>query len=95
MDEKIYDLLTIMHNDIQKLGNKVDSLESKVDSLDTKVDSLESKVDSIDNTVIRIENENHIHHTALFDGWEQNTQQLERIEKEVSKQEEIIMRRIK
>ncbi|MBZ4647023.1 MAG: hypothetical protein JG777_2512 [Clostridia bacterium] len=32
---------------------------------------------------------------ALFDGWKQNSEQLERIEKEVSRHEEIILRRIK
>lgn len=32
---------------------------------------------------------------ALFDGYKQNTEKIDRIEKEVSKQEEIIMRRVK
>jgi len=81
MEDKILDLLTILHNDIKELKQGQNNLESKVDS--------------IDKAVIRIENDNHIQHTALFDGWKQNTQQLERIEKEVTKQEEIIMRRIK
>jgi len=32
---------------------------------------------------------------ALFDGWKQNTTQLERIEEEVSRHEEVILRKIK
>ena len=32
---------------------------------------------------------------ALFDGYKQNADKLDRIEKEVSKHEEIILRRIK
>ncbi len=32
---------------------------------------------------------------TLFDGYKQNSDKLDRIEKEVSKQEEIILRRIK
>ena len=88
VEDKIYDLLTILHNDIKDLKQGQNNLENRFDNL-------EKKVDSIDKTVVRIENENHIQHTALFDGWKQNTQQLERIEKEVTKQEEIIMRRIK
>ena len=77
------------------LEKKVDAVDSKVDAIDKKVDVLDKRVDAIDRTVIRMENDNNIHHTALFDGWKQNTQQLERIENEVSKQDEIIMRRIK
>jgi phage shock protein A len=80
---------------VDNLEIKVDNLEIKVDNLEIKVDNLEKKVDTIDKTVIRIENDNNTQHTALFDGWKQNTQQLERIEKEVTRQEEIIMRRIK
>jgi len=33
--------------------------------------------------------------TTLFDGYKQNSDKLDRIEKEVSKHEEIILRRIK
>jgi len=70
-------------------------LTKKVDTIGKKFDTLDKKVDTIDKVVIRMENDNNIQHSALFDGWKQNTQQLERIEKEVTKQEEIIMRRIK
>jgi archaellum component FlaC len=88
MEEKIFDLLTILHNDFKGLKNDVEDLKNNVKSLETKVDS-------IDKTVIRIENDNHVQHTALFDGWKQNTEQLGRIEKEVIKQDDFIMRRIK
>jgi len=88
MEEKIFDLLTILHNDFKGLKNDVEDLKNNVKSLETKVDS-------VDKTVIRIENDNKVQHTALFDGWKQNTEQLGRIEKEVIKQDDFIMRRIK
>lgn len=102
MDKKIFDLINIIHNDIKDLKDDVgglkegqSSLENRIDSLGNRFDSLEKKVDSIDKTVIRIENDNKVQHTALFDGWKQNTEQLGRIEKEVIKQDDFIMRRIK
>jgi len=80
---------------LEFIAAQVGSLTQEVGGLQKGLNSLENKVDAIDKTVIRMENDNNTQHTALFDGWKQNTQQLERIEKEVTKQEEIIMRRIK
>jgi chaperonin cofactor prefoldin len=81
--------------DVGDLKKGQANLEKKVDSMEKKVDSMEKKVDAIDKTVIRIENEHGNKLTALFDGHKQNADKLDRIEKEVTKQEEIIMRRIK
>jgi chromosome segregation ATPase len=84
-----------LENRFDNFENRFDNFENRFDNFENRFDNLEKKVDSIDKAVIRIENDNNIQHTALFDGWKQNTQQLERIEKEVTKQEEIIMRRVK
>ena len=56
---------------------------------------LKSTVSSINKTVIKIENEHGEKLSALFDGWKQNTEQLARIENEVSRHEEVILRKIK
>ena len=80
---------------LELIATQVGSLTQEVGDIKKGLYNLEKKVDDIDKIVIRIENDNHIQHTALFDGWKHNTQQLERIENEVTKQEEIIMRRIK
>lgn len=60
-----------------------------------KLTNLDEKVSSIDRTVIKIEIEHGNKLSALFDGWKQNTEQLQRIEQEVSRQEEVILRKIK
>ena len=54
---------------------------------------LDKKADKSD--IVRLENELNPKVQALFDGYKQHTDILERIEKEVNKQEEIIMRRVK
>lgn len=79
---------------VDSLDSKVDSLEVKVDSLEGKVDSLEVKVDSLEKTVLRIEHDHGEKLSALFDGYEQNSKKLDRIEQEVAKHEEFIIKRV-
>lgn len=80
---------------LDNLENKVDNLETKVDNLENKVDNLETKVQHIDNKVSIIEQEHGKKLTALFDGYTQNAQKLDNIQEEVSKHEEVILKRIK
>lgn len=89
------ELLELIAAQVGTLTQDVGDLKNGQSNLEKKVDSLEKKVDVIDKTVIRIENEHGSKLTALFDGHIQNADKLDRIEKEVTKQEEIIMRRIK
>ena len=91
IDNKVDSLETKVDN----LETKVDSLETKVDNLETKVDNLETKVKHIDNKVTIIEQEHGKKLTALFDGYTQNAQKLDNIQEEVSKHEEVILKRIK
>ena len=102
MDKEILELLKSIQGDIKgvnkRLGNletKVDNLETKVDNLENKVDNLETKVQHIDNKVNIIEQEHGKKLTALFDGYTQNAQKLDNIQEEVSKHEEVILKRIK
>lgn len=94
---------------VDRLETKVDRLETKVDSLETKVDNVETRMDrmevdmaevrtevqSINNTVIRMEVVHTDYFKALFDGNAQHASKLDRIEKEVSRHEEVILRKIK
>jgi archaellum component FlaC len=89
------ELLELIATQVGNLTQDVGDLKKGQANLEKKVDSMEKKVDAIDKTVIRIENEHGNKLTALFDGHKQNADKLDRIEKEVTKQEEIIMRRIK
>ena len=91
-----------VEQNVISLGQTVSSVEQSVSSLEGKVSSaeqtglsLEQTVLSIHKIVIKIENEHGEKLSALFDGWKQNTEQLKRIEQEVSRHEEIILRKIK
>lgn len=49
----------------------------------------------IKKTVVNIENDHGNKLEALFDGYRQNSEKLDRIENEVTKHEEFIMKRVK
>lgn len=83
-NDKTFELMTKMYADlkgsINDLKNGQDELKQK---LDTKADK--SDIARMENTITpKIE--------ALFDGYKQNTEKLTRIEDEVSKHEEVILK---
>jgi peptidoglycan hydrolase CwlO-like protein len=84
-----------MDEKVSSMDGKISSMDEKVSFMDGKISSLDEKVSSINKAVIKIENEHGTKLSALFDGWKQNTDQLYRIEKEVSRQDEVILRKIK
>ncbi|MGB4313010.1 MAG: hypothetical protein ACOX0L_09590 [Natronincolaceae bacterium] len=58
-------------------------------------DGFEEVKNEVKKTNIKIDHEIMPKIDALFDGYKQNSEKLDRIEKEVSRHEEIILRRIK
>ena len=67
-------------------------IAAKVGGLETDVKELKKITTKTD---LAIENEIKPKIQTLFDGYIQNSDKLDRIEKEVSKQEEVILRKIK
>ncbi|NLC44558.1 MAG: hypothetical protein GX783_09795 [Clostridiales bacterium] len=59
------------------------------------IKDLKGEVAEVKKRVIYIENDHGAKLDALFDGYKQNSDRLTRIEAEVSKHDEFIMRRIK
>lgn len=80
MDEKIFEFMTKMYSEIKQ----------QFDVVNKKLDEKSDKTD-----IIKLENDLVPKIEALFDGYKQNAEKLDHIEKQVSKQEEIILRRIK
>lgn len=80
MEDKVFDLIEKMYAEMKQQFNEVNQ-------------KLDKKADKSD--IVRLENDLVPKIEALFDGYKQNTEKLDRIENEVSKQEEIIMRRVK
>jgi len=83
-NEKLLELMTKMYSDMQEGFKKVDK----------RFDALEVRVDRVEKTVLKIEHDHGEKLQALFDGYKQYTNQLNLIEKEVSKHDEFILKRL-
>jgi len=84
-NEQLFEFMTKMYGEMQEGFTEINS----------RINNLESEMRETKNKVIIIEQEHGKKLDTLFDGYKQNSDKLDRIEKEVSKQEEIILRRIK
>lgn len=60
-----------------------------------RLGKVENGLENVGDTVTKIENEHGKSIDALLDGYKQNTEQLNRIEQEVAKHEEVILKRVK
>ena len=84
-NEKLFEFMTKMYSEMQEGFKKVN----------TELSEVKTRLTSVENIVTRIEHDHGQKLQALFDGYKQHTDQLERIEKEVSRHDEFILRRIK
>ena len=83
----MFDMLSKMYADMTE---RFADMTEQFKEINRKLDSKADKSD-----IIRLENELNPKVEVLFDGYTQHTEILERIEKEITKQDEFIMRRIK
>ncbi len=91
-NEQLFEFMTKMYGD---LSGKIDGVDNKVEDLKLEVGGLKGEVKSLNDRVTIIEQEHGKKLDALFDGYKQNSDKLDRIEREVSRHEEIILRRVK
>lgn len=89
MEDNVFELLTKVYSEMNVRFDKMemDIFDVKKDIFDVKNEVVKANM-KIENDIIpKIE--------VLFDGYKQNTEQLSRIEVEVTKHEVVILRRIK
>lgn len=89
MENKMFELLEKMYVEFSEFRKETNS---KFENLDSKFGNLEKRQQKLE---MLIENDIKPRIETLFDGYKQNTEQLSRIENEVSKHEEIIFKRVK
>ena len=80
---------------LEYIAAQVGKLTQNIGELQAGQKDADIRLGKIENIVTRIENDHGEKLEALLDGYKQNAEKIGRIEKEVSKQEEIIMRRVK
>jgi chromosome segregation ATPase len=76
------------------IAAQVGRLTTTVSELTTTVGKLTTQVDNITKTVTRIESGHGQKLSALFDGYKQNSDKLDRIEIEVAKHDRFILEKI-
>jgi len=81
-NDQLFEFMTKMYNEMQGGFKQVNS----------KIDGVENEAKK---TNTKIEHEIMPKLEVLFDGYKQNSDKLDRIQEEVSKHEEIILRRVK
>ena len=92
-NEQLFEFMTKMYSDLDgKIVNMNKEMQEEFKGMNSRVDGLENEVKKIN---AKIDHEVMPKIDALFDGYKQNSEKLDRIEKEVSRHEEIILRRIK
>lgn len=89
MEDNVFELLTKVYSE---MNGRFDKMEK--DIFDVKKDIFDIKNEVV-KTSTKIENDIIPKIEVLFDGYKQNTEQLSRIEVEVTKHEEVILGRMK
>lgn len=84
-NDKLFELMTNLYGEMQEGFNK---LNSRMDTVETEVKDVRNKV-----TIIKQDHGKKL--DVLLDGYKQNADKLDRVEEEVSKNEKIILRKIK
>lgn len=90
-EDKLLDLMTKMYADL-KSGQ--DKMQQDIDDIKIKMENVDERLSKVEKTVLSIEHNHGEKLQALFDGYTQNSDKLDCIEKEVSKHDEVILRRI-
>lgn len=88
----MFELMEKMYAEMQNGFKKVDE---RFDKMDERFDNVEGRLSNVEDVVLKIEDDHGKKIDALLDGYKQNSEQLSRIESEVEKHEEVIIRRIK
>ena len=111
MDTKITGMdtrISSMDTRISGMDTRISGMDTTITGMDARITNIESnmatkqelaevKADLKFNQkiVLKIENDHGKKLSALFDGYKQNSEKLDRIAAEVSRHEEFILRRIK
>lgn len=99
MEDKVLEILTQMYSDLNgkmdKMQGQMDNMQDKMGNMQGQIGNIHTDLNELKKIVLRIETDHGNKLDALFDGHKQNSDRLDRIEAQVSKQEEFIIQRVK
>lgn len=91
-NEKLFNLMEKMYIEMHSNFKEV---RADINGLKSDVTGLKADVKDLKAGQLRLEDRLEDTSKTLFDGYMQNTERLTRIEEELSKHEEVIIRRVK
>ena len=77
------------------VDKRFDGVDKRFDGVDERFEGIDMRLDGIDKRLLFIEQDHGKKLQALFDGYKQHSDQLDRIEAKVSAHEDIIVRKVK
>ena len=80
---------------VDKVDNRLTNVENRMTRVETDLTEVKADVRFTKETVVKIEHEHGQKLKALFDGYNLTGEKLDRIELEVTKHEEFIIKRLK
>lgn len=103
MEDKTFELIEKMYAEMQQgfkqTNERFDNIENRLGNVEDKLGNVENRLNGVEGEVrklgVKVDGEVTPKIEALLDGYKQNSEQLTRIDQEVSKHEEVILRRVK
>ncbi len=86
--------LSNVENQLGNVENRLGKVENRLNNVENRLDNVENRLNNVEKITLSIENKHGEKLQALFDGYIQNSDKLDRIEKEVSKHDEVILRKV-
>lgn len=87
------ELLEMIAAKVANMDMQLTEIREGFKKVNSELSEVKSRLTSIENIVTRIENEHGQKLQALFDGYKQNTDQIERIGQAVIEHEEILFKK--
>lgn len=81
-----------MQHGFSELIHDIDGVKEDVSGMKAELTGVKQELTEVKHRVINIETDHGKKLSALFDGYKQNSDKLDRIQEEVSKHEEIILK---
>ncbi|HOR86946.1 MAG TPA: hypothetical protein PLL98_10740 [Bacillota bacterium] len=99
MEDKAFELIEKLYGEFadfrKETRERFDGIDNRFDGIDNRFEGIDNRLDGIDRRLAFIEQDHGKKLQALFDGYTQHSDQLDRIEEKVSRHEDIIIRKVK
>lgn len=84
-----------MEETLKLILEKISNMDNNMQEMKGKINTIDDRLTSLEQNMVRMEDKMDTKLSALFDGYKQNTEQIQELKKELSSQEEFIIKRVK